>query len=229
VQLVEEDREHFKQEIKQLNGFYVHSSYLINLASLGTFGKRLLLAELQLANTLGATGIVFHLGSAKGKESRFDGFKALIKTLKCIIDVFPGQILLENTAHKNLVLGSDIMDISEIMEKLSHHERVFFCLDTAHAYSFGYDIKTAQSRQLFLEFLSHRIGFEKLALIHLNDTKTVCGSYTDVHACFTTGIIGEDALKTLVYSPSLHHIPLILEINNSEYAHLQHIRKTLSQ
>src|SRR5437667_347320 len=78
-------------------------------------------------------------------------------------------IVLENTCHGKLAVGSDILDFKVLLEKINKPERIGFCIDTAHAYSFGYDIADDQMQDDFIRLLESTIGIERIKLIHLND------------------------------------------------------------
>src|SRR5205814_3541741 len=120
--------------------------------------------------------------------------------------------LLENTCHGNLAVGSDITDFKQVLEKIDKPERIGFCIDTAHAYSFGYKITDQQSQLDFIRLLDATLGLERIKLIHLNDSAESFSSRIDRHAVFGKGKIGFETLVQFAQQPLLQHIPIILEM-----------------
>ena len=197
----------------RFNDLFCHISYWVNLASLGNNGMPQLRREIMLAKRLEFTHFVLHAGTAKGATEKSQGIDALARALN---NLFKRErnitILLENTCHANLAIGSDIRDFKQLLEKLDRPERVGFCIDTAHAYSYGYDISNSKGRDEFIALLDSTIGIDRIKLIHLNDTVETLGSYIDRHVIIGQGRIGKQALKDFVMHPQLQHIPLILEL-----------------
>lgn len=192
---------------------YCHASYWVNLASLGNNGYPQLRREVILAKQLEFTHLVLHAGTAKGAMHRSEGIDALAMALN---NLFKRErditVLLENTCHTNLAVGSDILDFQQLLEKIDRPERIGFCIDTAHAYSYGYDVSNAEGQDSFIGLLDATIGIERIKLIHLNDTVEKLGSFIDRHSIIGQGNIGEDALKRFALHPALQHIPLLMEL-----------------
>lgn len=192
---------------------FCHVSYWVNLSSLGSNGFAQLLREITFAKQLEFTHFVLHAGTAKGATDKLQGIDALAKALD---EIFIREenitILLENSCHANLAVGSDIKDFQLLLTKLDKPERVNFCIDTAHAYSFGYNIANISEQEKFILLLEESIGIERIKLIHLNDTKELLGSRIDRHAIIGQGAIGKDALHHFAMHPQLKHIPLLLEL-----------------
>ena len=183
IQLTEQEIALFLKEWRPLfKNIYLHGSYWINLASEFS-GNKILLREIELA-------------------------KKLNKITKTENDMV---IVLENSAHGGRSLGGDFHDFSFIKERLDQPEKIQFCLDTAHAYSYGYDIVDSQKRQDFLQLVDKTVGFANIALIHLNDTQQICGSLIDRHENPGTGLLA-DALPGIIDYPPLANVPIILEL-----------------
>ncbi len=209
----DEIREFVRIRRQRFTTLFCHVSYWVNLSSLGNNGYPQLRREIAFAKRLEFTHFVLHAGSAKGAFNTMQGIDALATTLN---DLFKREgditILLENTCHGNLAVGSDITDFKLLLEKLDQPERVGFCIDTAHAYSWGYDIATIGEQHIFIDFLDATIGLERIQLIHLNDTVERLGSRIDRHGIVGQGNIGEDALKAFANHPLLFDIPLLMEL-----------------
>lgn len=192
---------------------YVHGSYWINLADSRRLFHPVLQQEIRLAQQLSFTHMVLHPGSLRAHEKKMQGIDALARTINMIMhDEKDIIIVLENTAHGNRAIGSDIRDLRIMLEKMEYPERVRFCIDTAHAFAYGYDIVSDYGREHFITLLQTTIGIENIALIHVNDSLSPCGSKIDHHAVLDRGYIKQEALKKIVLDPRLAHIPIILEL-----------------
>jgi deoxyribonuclease-4 len=90
-------------------------------------------------------------------------------------------------------------------------ERLCVCLDTAHIFAAGYNISSEPSmRQTFREF-DRVVGLDRLVAIHLNDSKTPCGSRVDRHEHIGKGKIGLRAFRFIMRDRRLRKIPKVLE------------------
>ncbi len=190
---------------------YVHGSYFINLAS--SYRQRILKKEIELAKRLSFTHVVFHPGAMTDVVEREIGIDRIAKTLDTILKRENDLIIvLENSAHAQKSLGGSLEELALIRSKLEHPEKVQFCLDTAHAYVFGYNIQDDESRHKFIEQAATLLGKESLALIHLNDTQESLGSRIDRHCIVGQGCLGKDVLKKFITHPLLKDVPIILEL-----------------
>jgi deoxyribonuclease-4 len=120
------------------------------------------------------------------------------------------MLLLENTAGAGNLVGKTIREIGEIIHQVNH-KRLGFCLDTAHAFEFGYDISTEAGLEKLVSEIEEEIGLAKLCAIHLNDSMTELGSNRDRHEQYGLGRIGEEALTRLINHPKLRDKPFIME------------------
>lgn len=197
----------------QFTTLFCHISYWVNLASLGNNGFTQLRREILFAQRLEFNHFVLHAGNAKGAINKTQGIDALAAALNNLFRLERTiTILLENGCHGNLVVGSDINDFRLLLEKIDKPERLAFCIDTAHAYSFGYNIALLQEQEKFIQLLDSCIGIERIKLIHLNDTTEKLGSRIDRHAVIGKGLIGSDALRNFAVHQQLQHIPIIMEL-----------------
>src|SRR5438477_154908 len=121
------------------------------------------------------------------------------------------QIALETTAGQGSCLGHRFEQIAYIIQSVREPERLCVCLDTAHVFAAGYDIGSeAGTKKTFREF-DRVIGFNRLAAIHLNDSKTVRGSRVDRHQHIGKGQIGLDAFRFIMRDRRFRKIPKVLE------------------
>lgn len=196
-------RSHFKN-------LYLHGSYWINLAREQQRSYKTFLRELNLAKTLEFTHFVLHPGAAENKIKKEQGLLTLVKNLNRVLsENLDLTILLENTAHGGRSLGSNLADFTFILNEIQFPEKIGFCLDTSHAYAYGYDLRNSAE---FIKTLQTHIPLEKIALIHLNDTNEKLGAKIDRHAIPGEGNIGTNALKNLIQHPQLVHAPIIMEL-----------------
>jgi apurinic endonuclease APN1 len=209
-----EDVRQFLIERKNYQGpLYVHGSYWINLAGISRVNQRSLYRESQLARKLGFTHIIVHPGSAKGADDKQKGIEALARSINAFfVHESTISLVLENTAHGGMSIGGDFDDFKKMLTMIDRPERVLFCVDTAHAHSYGYNLLDAQGRNEFVALLDETIGLSAIALIHLNDTKDTRGSRIDRHEIVGEGVIGTEALKQFVLDERLKHIPLLMEL-----------------
>lgn len=205
-EFVEFRRRHFKQ-------LYMHGSYWINLASLQYNGYGMFKKELALAKKLEFTHMILHPGSAKGAQNVLEGINALAQMLNKIMQEEQEiTFVLENTAHGNMSVGSNLQDFKQLLEQLEQPERIAFCVDTSHAYAYGYDISTIRGQEEFIQLLDDTMGLHRIVLIHLNDTKELMGSRIDRHDVVGQGRLGQALLKHFVMHPKLCKIPIVLEL-----------------
>ena len=213
-----EEVEGFRAGIVQegIEPVVVHMPYLPNLAHPQPEPHRRsldsLCADLRRAALLGAQYLVMHVGSSLGGERG----KAIERIAQGINEAFQmvenGVILLlENTAGAGTELGDRFESFQLIFEGITSKERVGICLDTAHLFEAGYDISSPQGLEDALEELDRLVGMQKLHLLHLNDSKTPCGSRADRHWHIGEGEIGLEGFRRIVNHPRLRDLPGIME------------------
>jgi apurinic endonuclease APN1 len=192
---------------------YIHGSYYINLGQTDVHVHRLLEQEMRIAYHMGGTCMILHAGYTKKSMHRLDGIDAMARVLNVICKQSNSiPIILENSAHAGMSLGSDFIDFQLLKQKIDKPEQLLFCVDTAHAHAFGYDLMTNAGQESLITLLEITLGRNAIALIHLNDTTQERGSYIDQHAMLGEGIIGLDLLKRFVSHDMLQGIPIILEL-----------------
>lgn len=198
-------REHF-------GNLFVHGSYWINLAGLGRGGKQALASELALAKRLEFTHMILHPGAHNG-DTKEEGIASLAKSLNALLarerDI---TIVLENTAHGASTVGGDFNDFVLLRSYLNHPEKIAYCIDTAHAYAYGYNLVDATEREACIALLDTTLGIENIVLIHLNDTYEKLGSKLDKHQTLGQGSLGETALRAFSFHERLRAIPLLMEL-----------------
>ncbi len=98
-----------------------------------------------------------------------------------------------------------------IIDNVEDKSRVGVCIDTCHAYTSGYDVKTPDGfRDTFAKF-DEIVGFKYLKGMHLNDSKKELGTRVDRHDNIGIGLIGEELFGLIMNDPRFDNMPLILE------------------
>ncbi|MGO8947337.1 MAG: deoxyribonuclease IV [Ktedonobacterales bacterium] len=209
----------FVQAAKQqgIEPIVVHAAYLINLASprqdVCTESVNLLRATLERARDHGGSSVVFHVGS-HGKADEDAGIEQLIRGLKQVLEGSPEPVmlLLENDVGGGGQLGCRFENLARVLDSLdSYRESLGVCLDTAHLWSAGFDIGTAEGAREILAKADEAISLERVKVIHLNDTRKALGSHLDNHARIGEGIIPRAGLQAFLTHPSLAETTVLLE------------------
>lgn len=213
VKLEKDQVQEFLERKKNFEQIYLHASYWVNLASVQPHGMYALERELDLANELQLNTLILHPGSAVGFNTKMHGIDEFSTRINKILNKNDDLvIILENTTHAKNCIGSDIIDFREILSRIERPEKIKFCLDTAHAYGYGYDIANEDDQDRFIELVDQTIGLDSVQLIHLNDTVEALASKLDRHAIPGQGNIGPIALKRFVTHERLNTVPIILEL-----------------
>lgn len=189
----------------------VHAPYIINLANDGSnydFAIKFLKEEIKRVNRLGMKYLVLHPGSHVGLGID-KGIDNIINGLNFVLsednDV---TVCLETMAGKGSELGTSFGQIKKIIDGVKLSNKVMVCLDTCHINDAGYDLNNFDE---VLDEFDKIIGLDKLACIHINDSKNEKGSHKDRHANIGLGTIGFNNLINVIYNERLDGIPKILE------------------
>jgi deoxyribonuclease-4 len=195
---------------------FIHTSYLINLASssreVREKSMQLLIRELDHADSLDADYLVLHTGSAS-QDTGETGRKKAVEALKRVSEkgTWRTKILLENTAGERGDISSRVEDLAEIMGSTGSVLIGGVCIDTCHAFQAGYDIAKKAGLLEIAQEIERHIGFDSVKLIHLNDSKRGFHSRVDRHDHIGSGSIGKDGLRRFINHSAFRDVPLILE------------------
>ena len=205
------------QQRAELPSIFAHANYLINLAATNPLfhanSIRALSEELTRADQLELPFLVLHPGAHRGdgEEAALEKIIASIDKVYRKIPKTKTKIALETTAGQGSCLGHRFEHLAHIMDNVREPERLCVCLDTAHIFAAGYDISSESAvRKTFREF-DQKIGLDRLAAIHLNDSKSGCGSRVDRHEHIGKGRIGLAPFRFIMRSRRLNKIPKVLE------------------
>ncbi|THE15445.1 deoxyribonuclease IV [Bacillus timonensis] len=192
----------------------VHAPYIINIGNTSnpaTFelGVNFLRSEIERTDALGAKQIVLHPGAHVGAGAEA-GIKRIIEGLNEVITKDQNvQIALETMAGKGSECGRSFEEIAQIIEGVTHNEKLSVCFDTCHTHDAGYDI--VNDFDGVLEQFDKLIGVDRIKVLHINDSKNEKGASKDRHENIGFGKIGFDAINYIVHHPTLGNVPKILE------------------
>jgi deoxyribonuclease-4 len=193
-----------------------HDSYLINLSSpdrrLWRMSQRSFQAELERCTALGLEFLVTHPGNATDHDMEAGLERNAQGVTECLEAVAgPTRILLELTAGSGTSVGGSFENLRGILDRIpdAQRARVGICFDTCHAYSAGYDLVNDYDG-VWARF-DDVIGFERLGLVHLNDSKHPLASRKDRHETIGQGTLGTGPFRRLMQDDRLRHVPKVLE------------------
>ena len=194
-----------------------HASYLINLATSNPALRRqsmeAMADEIDRAEALGLLGVVLHPGCyTVGSEA--GGLSLVADALRVLIRDRPRgttMVILEHTAGQGTALGSTFEQLATIIAELNGHARAGVCLDTCHLLASGYDIRSPEDYERTFTQFDRLVGFDRLKVIHLNDSKRPLGSRVDRHTHIGEGCIGLEPFRRLVNDARFRGMPMLLE------------------
>ncbi|MGI9149223.1 MAG: deoxyribonuclease IV [Chloroflexota bacterium] len=199
---------------------FAHATYLINLASADPLIRQRsvdnLSASLGWADRVGLAGVVVHVGSGRGQsvaEAEIQVARGLEEVLLC---GGTSSLLLENSAGSGNMLGARFEQIGGLFDRLGRDARLGICLDTAHTFASGYDLRAGDGIEQAVEEIDRSMGLDRLRLIHANDSRVGLGGAVDRHENIGQGLLGEQAFERLLAHSALGHLPWVLEVPGYE-------------
>lgn len=193
-----------------------HDSYLINLGHPSApeleRSRAAFLDEMQRCEQLGIDRLNFHPGGSLGQISEEECLARIAESINLALATTRGvTAVIENTAGQGSNVGWKFEHLARIINGVSDLSRVGVCIDTCHAYTSGYDLRTSEAcNTTFAEF-SEIVGFKYLKGIHLNDTLKLRGSHVDRHAPLGEGELGWECFQYIMRDTRFDGMPLILE------------------
>lgn len=214
-----------QQADPKVRATFCHATYLINLASpdvdLAERSRACLVENLVAASAIGASGVIVHVGSHRG-----GGFatvaEAVAARLSSALDEAEarsgsgsGPLLLENAAGAGGTMGRTFDELADLIAATRGDRRLGMCLDTQHLFASGISYRDATEADAVVSALDRTVGLDRLACIHLNDSKAPLGTNRDRHENLGEGEIGAEALGLLLSHPRLDQVPVVLEVPGS--------------
>ncbi|MDG6954523.1 MAG: deoxyribonuclease IV [Nitrososphaerota archaeon] len=199
-----------------------HMPYLPNLASSERSTMKIsrftLGEEVKRCDSLGIDYLVVHLGSHLGKGAAV-GVANIASACDEALAGSEGktEILLENMAGQKNCVGARFEEIRGILDKTTERSRVGVCLDSCHLFAAGFDLRNEEAVGGTMELFNEIVGFERLKIIHLNDSKGPLGSRLDRHENIGEGKIGRKGIRALLRYPGMAERPIIMETPYEDY------------
>jgi apurinic endonuclease APN1 len=243
----EKDCEIVKQYVTENDTYLVvHGQYIINFIKTDNdWALNSVIDDIKTLNKMvpdnrkDKTGVIIHMGKNMNKESIEKCIENFYKNVKEVItktEECQVKLILEtSTKTKN---GNDIFHNIETFGKLksylhsnlteSEYSRIGYCIDTAHIFASGYNIKTKESFEEFISLWDKHIN--EITLFHLNDSKVGLGCCRDLHEEIGSGLIfteDKSGLKSLLEFAKNKNIPVIIESGGNQDTEIQLIQNLL--
>ena len=197
------------RERLDLQPLVVHDNYLINLAALDETVRHNSIGsyrtEIERALVVDADYLVAHPGSYRGQTVA----QAIDTLVLSIHEAARGlrsarlTLLWEITAGQGASLGCRVEELQEIARRSAEvvDFPVAYCVDTAHMFAAGLDFIGCMEA----------LGWDRVPVIHANDSKTPSGSRVDRHQHIGRGYIGEKAFRRILTHPKVRDKTFIVE------------------
>ena len=193
-----------------LRNIVIHAPYIINSANTANldFAISFLRQELDRAEKLGITKLVLHPGShvGIGVDTAIENIIYVLNSV--VMSDTKVSICLETMAGKGSEIGTDFSQLKRIIDGITYKDKVMVCLDTCHLNDAGYNIANFDE---VLDDFDKVVGINKIACIHINDSKNEIGTHKDRHDNIGLGTICFDSLIKVIYNSRLNKVPKILE------------------
>ena len=214
------DRFRERREEVGLHGVLCHALYLCNFATPkdDVYEKSVaaLANTMEVARSIGAEGVVVHVGSHLG--AGFDaGVERVLPAMERVLELTDDTtwLLMENSAGAGGTIGRSIDELATLFERLDRHPRLGLCLDSCHLYVSGVDVTDPTALDGLLDEVDATIGLERLRALHVNDSAAPLGSNRDRHANIGEGLLGEK-LGVFLGNARLQGLPAVLETAGPE-------------
>lgn len=217
--LSESDINNFKNKLSDSGIKFVvsHDSYLINLCAqdekLLEKSRAAFIDELERCELLGIPHLNFHPGAHGGLGEDY-GIEKIAESLNYAHRKTPGykvSSMLETTAGQGTNLGYTFEHLAQIIDLVEEKERMTVCIDTAHIFAAGYEIKDKTNYEKVIADFDKIIGLDRLQCFHINDSKKELGSRVDRHEHIGVGFIGLEGFRNIMNDKRLVRVPKILE------------------
>lgn len=208
-------RKLFKE--KGLGPLVIHTPYLPNLCSsdkdLYKKSVDAFVEDIERSILLGGEYMIIHPGAYSEESTADEGFKNIIKGLNIAGKHISGKlnILVETMAGGGRRLGNSFEWLARVLGDVACPEKIGFCLDTCHVYGAGFDLSSKDKIAILVKEVKKTISWEKVKVIHLNDSKGELGSHRDRHEHIGKGHIGLNGFKEFINLPVVNKLPGILE------------------
>jgi deoxyribonuclease IV len=204
-----------KRKASGFRRIVAHMPYLPNLASPDRSTMKIsrysLDEEVKRCDQLGVDYLVVHLGSHLGKGSA----AGVANVAGACVEALEGSrgettVLLENMAGQKNSVGARFEELRSILDKVGEG-RMGVCLDSCHLFAAGFDLRSEGAVGETMGLFDQLVGFDRLKVLHLNDSKGALGSRLDRHENVGKGKIGRKGIRALLKYPGMLERPVIME------------------
>ena len=211
--------ENFRNRLTNSNIKFVvaHDSYLINLCAkeleMLNKSRDSFIDEINRCELLGIPHLNFHPGAHLGSGEE-EGIKLIAESINLAHSRTNGYkvtCMIETTAGQGTAIGYRFEHLRKIIDLVDDKNRVTVCIDTAHIFAAGYDIKNVTNYKQVIKDFDSIIGLDYLKCIHLNDSKKPLGSRVDRHEHIGKGYIGLEGFTNIINDKRIEQVPKILE------------------
>lgn len=218
--LTQESISEFKKRCREMgygpDQILPHDSYLINLGAPEPEklekSRAAFIDEMERCQQLGLHLLNFHPGSHLKKISEQECLSLISESINLAHQAVPNVVaVIENTAGQGSNLGWRFEHLAQIIDQVEDKSRVGVCIDTCHAFTAGYDLRTKEACDATFAEFDKVVGMHYLRAMHLNDSKVAFDSHVDRHHSLGKGHIGWDCFEYIAQDSRFDSIPLILE------------------
>lgn len=201
----------------------IHAAYLVNLAGPDPdFFERsvgVLIQDLRSAAGFSARYVNVHTGSHRDAGVEAGTARLADGVARVLAETDDGAgaatLVLENSAGGGFGIGTTVEELADIADAVAARgvadAQIAFCIDTAHAWAAGYRLSDPEATDEMLARFDELIGLRRLAMVHLNDSKSELGSRHDRHEHVGAGQIGEAGMAHLLRHPGLANTTYYIE------------------
>lgn len=198
-----------------------HAGYLINLANPDEAAHAKALAsfigELMRCEELGLLMLNFHPGSHLRKIGPAAACRLVAEAINEALRQTRGvTVVIENTAGQGACLGATFEELAAMLAGVEDKRRIGVCLDTAHTFAAGFDIRTRDGFARTLDAFDRIVGFDYLRGMHLNDSKAGLDSHVDRHESLGKGQLGWEPFQWIMQDKRFANMPLVIETPNDD-------------
>ncbi|WP_341279059.1 deoxyribonuclease IV [Paenibacillus sp. FSL H8-0537] len=193
----------------------VHAPYIVNLGSYKdstyNLAVEFLQEEIRRTAAIGVQNIVLHPGAYTDKDAEY-GIGRIAEGLNAVLEGTKEtnvNIALETMAGKGTEIGRSFEELAAIIDKVQSNNRLTICMDTCHMHDAGYDL--VDDLDGVLDKFDKLVGLNRVAVVHVNDSKNPRGAAKDRHTPIGSGYLGYDAIQAIVHHEGLKGRPFVLE------------------
>lgn len=227
----------------------IHGAYIMNFCKKpppsmrNMWAVKLLIDDLNLADQMGAAGVVIHMGRQAEDQTEREAYKNMTESICYALDhtenpsKAKSKVILETSSAEGTKIGSTLSLFAKIYNSFpaKYKRRIGICVDSCHIFVAGEPVHTIKGMKSYFDRFDKLIGIKNLTVIHLNDSKSKLGSHSDRHAPLLQGYIfnqdlgGDPAtLQYLIQFAKKNEIPLILETHGDYKREIKHIEMLLT-